>query len=145
MLVDGSTDQRQRSKQRHTSTSPQHSHSLLLTSQGLSSCHWTYSMQSKGKGRARLWHFFCTICAKEATHTSTSPEHSDSLLLTSQGLSSYHWTAAMASEATHFYFTPTFTLTLFDVTGSQLVPLDRLNGQRGDTLLLHPNICTHSL
>ncbi len=50
-----------------------------------------------------------------------------------------------ASEATHFYFTPTFTLTLFDVTGSQLVPLDRLNGQRGDTLLLHPNICTHSL
>ena len=48
--------------------------------------------------------------------------------MTSQGLSSYHWTDAMAEEATYFYFPPTFVLTLFDVTGAQLIPLDRRIG-----------------
>ncbi len=137
--------------------------------------------------------------------------HPNTCFLMPQGLSSYHWTEAMAEEATYLYFMPAFTFMLhtcflmpqglstgrrqwpkrqhtstsplcwhscsthafcchrvsapttgqtqwpkrrhtststqhmlFDATGSQLAPLDRGHGQRGDILLLHPNIHTHS-
>ena len=63
--------------------------------------------------------------------------HPNTYFLMPQRLSLYHWTDAMAKEATYFYFTSKLTLTPFDVTGSQLMPLDRRHGRRGDILLLH--------